>query len=289
MAYFKGDPSKFIIKYINGRIKKAGVGLSFFYLRYRTNIISIPAMTIDSNFIFNEVTNNYQAITLQGHFTYKINDPMKMATILDFSIDPKGKYYLSDDPEKLEFRIKNVVQMYTRNEIENMDLEEALTASRELAQKVIVMVDDSPIITEMGIDLLSITFTSIKPTPEISRALEADYRENLQMKADEAIYARRAAAVEQERKIKENELENQISLEKKNKTLIALQGENLIKEAEFKAKALKSELGAYKDMDERVLLSLALKEIAKNAEKIGNLTITSEILGSLLEAKKSKK
>jgi uncharacterized protein YqfA (UPF0365 family) len=130
--------------------------------------------------------------------------------------------------------------------------------------------------------VLSITFTSIKPTPEISKALEADYREALAKKADEAIYERRAAAVEQERKIKENELNTQITLEEKKKVFIDLEGENRIKDAEFKAKAIELELEPYKSLDASKVLALALKDLGLNASKIGNLTITSEILSKLL-------
>ncbi|MHA1156177.1 MAG: SPFH domain-containing protein [Candidatus Heimdallarchaeota archaeon] len=285
-AYYKGDPSKFVIRYSSGRAIRSGRGISFFYLRFNTNIVTIPAMTIDSNFVFNEFTKNNQAITLQGHFTYKINDPKKMATILDFRINPNDGYYISDDPEKLELRIRNIVQMRTRGFIEKMDLEEAITTSEIIAQKVLSSTDETSIIKEMGVDLLSITFISIRPTPEIARALEADYRENLQMKADKAIYERRASAVEQEQKIKENELNTQITLEKKRKQLIDLEGENILKEAQFNAQAKEKELAAYKKVDAQMLLALALKEMGENADKIGTLTFTPEILAALLKPKK---
>lgn len=106
------------------------------------------------------------------------------------------------------------------------------------------------------------------------------------MKADKAIYERRAAAVEQESKIKENELNSQITLEKKRKELIALEGANIIKEAEFHAKAKETELAAYKKLAPNVLLALALKEIGENAEKIDALTITPDILTSILKETK---
>ncbi|NHJ84035.1 MAG: membrane protease subunit, stomatin/prohibitin [Asgard group archaeon] len=283
MAYFKGDPSKYVIKYVQGRPRRTGIGLSFFYWRLTTNIATIPAMTIDSNFIFNEHTKNNQMITLQGHFTYRIKDPRKMATILNFQINPRSGNYLTEDPEKLEMRIKNIVQMRTRSEIEKMDLEPALVSSEALASRVMESAEQNTIIMDMGIDILSITFISIRPTAEIARALEADYRENLQMKADRAIYERRAAAVEQEQKIKENELNTQITLEKKRKQLIELEGENILKEADFQAQATEKQLAAYKKLDPKILLALAMKELGENANKIGNLTITPDILASLLK------
>jgi len=176
--------------------------------------------------------------------------------------------------------------MRTRALIEKMDLEESLSSSEALSKKVLASSDEASIIQEMGIDLLSVTFISVRPTPEIARALEAEYRENLQRKADKAIYERRAAAVEQEQKIKENELNTQISLEKKRKELIDLEGANILKEAEFKAKAVEKELEAYKKFSPQMLLALAMKEMGENADKIGTLTITPDILSSILKETK---
>jgi len=283
LRYFKGQPARFIIKYHGKKIKKAGRGISFFYAPYKTNIVSIPTQTRDSHFIFNEITNNYQNVSLQGHYTYKIRDPEKMALLLDYSINPESKLYKTNDPEKLELRVTNVVQMATRSEIEKLDLENALRISMSLADTVLKKAREVEVMDEMGIELLSITFNSIKPTPEISKALEADFREHLQKKADEAIYARRAAAVEQERAIKENELNNQIALEEKKQTLIDLQGNNLVKEADFRAKAEKLQLAPFKELSAKQLLALAMKDMGNNAARIGNLTITSEILAQLLQ------
>ncbi|MHA1983479.1 MAG: SPFH domain-containing protein [Candidatus Hodarchaeales archaeon] len=283
VKHFKGEPSKFIIKYVSGKIKKKGLGISFYFFNHNTIIVSIPATTIDSNFIFNEITKNFQSISIQGHLTYRIKDPLKMASLLNFQIDPIETEYLSGDPEKLELRIKNVIQMSTRNEIKILDLEETLALNTSLAGKVHQNTKESELLNEMGIEILSITFNSVLPTPEISKALEADYRESLQRKSDEAIYARRAAAVEQERKIRENELNTQITLEEKKKELIDLNGRNTLDEAEFLAQAKAMELGVYKELDPRLVLALSFKELSNNAQKIGTLTITSEILSSILK------
>jgi len=286
VKHFKGEPSQMIFKYHGQKVKKAGRGLSFFYTEYKTNIVAIPAVTRDAHFIFNEVTKNFQQITLQGHYSYKITEFNNMTQILDYTIDPLTKSYKTSDPEKLELRITNVLQQLTRSEIEQLDLQDALAISRTLAESLMEKVSEAPIVKEMGVKVLSITFNSMRPTPEISKALEADFRESLQKKADIAIYERRAAAVEQERKIKENELNTDIALEKQKQDLIELKSENKIKEAEVRSKVYDLELEPYAKLDPAQLLAFALKELAFRASKIGNLTITSEILSSLLQNKK---
>ena len=64
----------------------------------------------------------------------------------------------------------------------------------------------------LGVEILALSILSIKATPEMAKALQADAREKLLQKADEAIYARRNTAVELERQIKENELNTEIAV-----------------------------------------------------------------------------
>jgi hypothetical protein len=128
----------------------------------------------------------------------------------------------------------------------------------------------------------------------VSKALEAELRESLLRKADEAIYARRAAAVDEERNIKEKELASDMALEEKRQGLISLQGTNLLREAENQAQAravnakaeseaAKMQLAVYRDLEPRALLAHALRELGANAGNIGNLTITTELLASVLK------
>ncbi|HEX5692899.1 MAG TPA: hypothetical protein VFX76_22965, partial [Roseiflexaceae bacterium] len=115
------------------------------------------------------------------------------------------------------------------------------------------------------------------------KALEAEYREALQQRADQAIYARRAEAVEHERTIKQNELSTAVDLEQRRRELVDLQGANTRTEAEFAAAALRIQLDPYGSLEPRLLLALAFRDFAANAQKVGNLTITSEIMAQLLE------
>jgi hypothetical protein len=293
IGFFKGQPTEYVIKYVAGRVAQEGTGLAFYYLRHKTHIVAIPTSSTDANFVFNEVTRNFQAVTIQGQFTYRVCNPRQTAALLNFTMEPRQRTYLSNDPERLPQRLTNIIQMETRSEIQKRSLEETLGQSEAIADGVLQRVREGALLEPMGVELLSLYFLSVKPTPEVAKALEADYRETLLRKADEAIYARRAAAVEEERKIKENELNTEIALEQRQQQLIDLQGSNAQREAEYRGKALELEaeyrahalgleLAVYQGQDPRTLLAVALKELGQNAEKVGNLTITSEILAGLL-------
>ena len=295
LRFFKGQPTDYIIKYVSGRAKSEGLGLAFYYLRHNTQIIAVPTTTVDGNFIFNEITNNFQSVTIQGQFTYRIAEPRLAASLLNFSVDPVSRNYVSQDPEKLQQRIANIIQMETRGEIQQRTMEETLRDSQAIAAVVLARIREALLLQNLGVDLNSIFFVSAKPTPEVAKALEAEYRETLLRKSDEAISARRAAAVEDESKIKENELNTEITLEQRRRQLIELEGENaqqeaefrgraLEKEAEYRARAQEMELGVYKEFAPPAILALAMKALGDNAGRIGHLNITPEILSSLLQA-----
>lgn len=282
IGYFKGEPTEYLLMYRGGKLRRAGPALAFYYWVPSTSLVSIPTGTLDVQFILNETTGNFQAVTLQGQLTYRITDPQAMATILNFSIDPTTRAYKSSDPEKPAQRIVNEVQRHARVELLRLSLEDALRQSAEIGASVLAAVKQSQVVTEIGIEVLSLYVTAIKPTPEMAKALEAEYRESLLIKADQAIYTRRATAVEQERRIKENELSTAVTLEEKRRELVDLQGRNNQQQAEYEASATAVRLTPYKELMPQTLLALAIKELAQNADQIGNLTITSEILASLL-------
>jgi hypothetical protein len=293
LRFYKGQPTDHIIKYAGGRVVGQGPGLAFFYWTYNTTIAAVPTNSQDSNFVFNETTSTFQAVAIQGQFTYRISNPGLASTLMNFTVDPAKNTYRSNDPERLAQRISNVIQMQTRIEIQALSLEETLRQAERIAITVLGRITEQKLLDPVGAELLNVYFVAAKPTPEVAKALEADYRETLLRRADEAIYARRAAAVQEERKIKENELSSSIALEEQRRSLIDLEGANTLQEADYRGKALvaegqykaqavRTELAAYKDADPRLLLGLAMRDIGQNAEKIGNLTITPEILASLL-------
>lgn len=294
IGYFKGQPTDYVIRYTSGRATAEGPGLAFFYLRFRTQIVAVPTSSLDANFVFNEVTRDFQEVTLQGQITYRVTDPKLAAAQLNFRIDPATQAYVSEDPEKLARRVTNLAQVEARAELAGRTLPQALADAPAIAAAVADKLRSGRQLAPLGVEVQGVIILSARPTPEVGKALEAEYRESLLRQADEAIYARRASAVEEERKIKEKELATDVTLEEQRERLIVLQGANALKEAEnngvaleraaqSKAKAAEMELAVYRSMAPRELLAYAMKEIGTNAGQIGNLTITTELLAELLK------
>jgi hypothetical protein len=138
-------------------------------------------------------------------------------------------------------------------------------------------------ITSLGLEVLGISILAIKPTPETARALEAETREQLFREADEAVYARRNSAVEQERAIKENELNTEIAVENKKRQIRETQMEAERTVQEKKHLVQKEALEANIGMEDRrkKLVTLATENAREEADaRAYGLETTMKALGS---------
>jgi len=217
--YLKSGPTDYVLHYQNGRLRKAGAGLAFFYYRPAASIAVVPVGSADIPFIFNETSADFQSLTLQGQLTYHISDPQRVASLLNYTVASWPGAYLSDDPEKLSQRLVNLLQVLVREEIQHMPLRQAIHASQAVSMAVLARLHGHEALSALGVAVLELAIQSIRPNPEMARALEAEAREALLGKADAAIYDRRNAAVEQERRIKENELNTEIAVEEKKRRI----------------------------------------------------------------------
>ncbi|HEV8323740.1 MAG TPA: SPFH domain-containing protein [Myxococcota bacterium] len=313
IEFMKASPTTYVLHYRDGRVKREGAGLSFWYYAPTSSIVAVPVGSTDVPFAFEQVTADFQTITLQGQLTYRIADAKRAAGLLDFSLKPEGGGYASDDPTKLRDRLVNACQVLAAASLGRMQLREALVSGQALVQTVLSGLKQAESVAMLGVEILGLAILSVKPTPDMSKALEAEAREALSRKQDEAIYARRNAAVEQERMIKESELNTEIAVEEKKRKIRETQMEadiaveeqraglldkrvaNDKKETDSRRFALESALGPLQKMDWRLLMAatagggdprlqmaVAFRELAENAQKIGQLNVTPDLLNALL-------
>lgn len=333
--FVKFDPSNYVYVVKNGKTIKEGQGLSFWYFAPSTSFILIPIESTSAPFIFEEISSDYQTISIQGEIIFRISDTNKIKDQINFSINSKSLTYISDDPEKLGQRIVNIIKTIAKKEIEQKALKELLRSADQLKKALTTNTQSDEYINSIGIQITNINVLAITPTKDTSRALEAETRERILKEADDAIYERRNFAVEQERKIKENELNTEIAIEtkkrqiretqmdaeksikekerelvaeettfkieqeKENALLVELSVKNKRMEADSKAYAIECLMKTISNVPSETLrvismsgynadqmIATAFEGLAKNAEKIGELNISPELLNSLLREKK---
>jgi len=267
IKYIKFDTMTHVIHYKNGKIVKEGRGLSFFYTSYNSSIVAIPVGSNDLQFIFNESTGDYQQISIQGQLTYKINDANKLAGLLDFTVDANGDYK-KEDGEKLKQRLINEAQTATSSYIQSLQLKGAIINAKTIEQKIQEGLQVSEAVMLLGVEVLAVNVVAVKPSPEMSKALETTTREALQQEADEAIYQRRNFAVEQERKIKESQLNTEIAVEEKQKQIAEKKNESEILKAENdrKLREMKIEADISVEEQNKNLIKLKIENEKKQAD-----------------------
>ncbi len=235
--YVKFQPSEFILRYRKGKIVKEGIGLAFRYYVRSTSIICIPVGTTDSPFIFEEVTRDFQNVTVQGQVTWRIVDHKKIAGLQNYTFDLKRMHYVSDDPQKLSQRVVNAIHVLAREQIGGTALKDAIIMGGSLAGAILSEAKGNEELIQLGLEIMGLSILAVLPNKETARALEAQTREQILKKADEAIYERRNASIEQERTIKENELNTQVAIEQKKRQIREAQ-----LEAERAAQAKENEI-----------------------------------------------
>src|ERR1700751_1144644 len=111
IRFVKAPPTTYLMKYRAGKLAREGALLPTLDYAPTTSLVGVPIGSRDAAFIFQQIARDFQALTIQGHVTYRIGEPKKAASMLNFTLKSDGKTYESDDPEKLPQRILGSVEV----------------------------------------------------------------------------------------------------------------------------------------------------------------------------------
>ena len=232
IRHLRSESSAHILVFKRGVLKRSGRGLAFWFLPMSASIAEVPASQCELSYVFHCRSVDFQDVTAQGVITFRVSDAQKVAEQVDFTIDLKTGRYVGDPMEKLELTITQLAQQLAAQRMATQPLHDLLHKGLGDLRTCIesgLQADNG--LSAMGLDILSVRVSSLLPTPDLEKALETPMREKIQQQADEAAFERRALAVEKERAIAENELENRIELARREEQLIAQEGQNAQKRA----------------------------------------------------------
>lgn len=316
VRHFRTDPTLHVLRYRGGAVKQSGKGITFWFLPMSTSIAEVPLDDRELVLMVRAPSSDYQDVTVQGVVTFRVTQPERLAERVDFTVDLGSGLYTKQPIEKLTLLITQIAQQFAAAYVTAQPVKKILVEGYDRIRELVRQgLDGDAGLTDMGIEIVSVRVASIKPTSELQKALEMPMREKIQQEADEATFARRALAVEKERAIQENELQNQIELAKREKQLIDERGRNELqrveqeneeKRVESEARAQRTRVDAnaqadsvrileqvkvhaerermdvYRDLPRSVLLGLAAQELAGKLQRIDHLNISPEMFGPLL-------
>ena len=304
LARLRSDASHHVIRYANGRVRRSGRGLSFWFLPQTASLAELPMDDREMTLFVKGRSRDFQALSLQGALTWRVADPQRLAERVDFTILLSSGEHRSEPLEQIQARIAGLANQAALQYFGGAAVNDLLAAGLEPLRLALTdALAGEPSLLEMGLAVAAVRLTSLAPSSELERALQAPTYESLQQKADQATFERRALAVDKERAIAENELANKIELARREKNLIAQEAENagnraqglaeaqqIAAEAEAtriravegaRAETEKARLDVYRDLPATVLYGLAARELAGKLTKIEHVNVTPDLLASL--------
>jgi regulator of protease activity HflC (stomatin/prohibitin superfamily) len=225
--HLRAEPNQYILYYRHGKLIHSGAGLAFWFHPLAASVAQVPIEDIETTFMLNERSADYQEIKVQVTLTYRIADPEKAAQRVNFGLSLDSGAWLEQPLERLANLWANRAQQPARTCLTALPIVDVVRVGADQTHDAIesALRSDAEI-EAMGLVLVSIQVDRAAPTAELEKALQTPTREGIQQKADEAIFERRALAVEKERAIKENELATEIELARRQEELIRQQGAN---------------------------------------------------------------
>jgi regulator of protease activity HflC (stomatin/prohibitin superfamily) len=238
LRHLRADTSAHVVRYRRGKVVTSGRGLTFWFHPMTTSIAEIPVDDRELPLSLTARSADFQDVSVQGVVTYRVMDPVALAERVDFTIDNRRGVHLRQPLEKIALSLGQLAQEHAAQWIGETPLREVLRdGPREVRQRVHRALAAEEAVGAMGLAITAVRIAAVAPAKDLERALEAPMRERIQQEADEAAFARRALAVEKERAIQENELQNQIELSRREEQLIAQRGQNARRQAEDEVEA----------------------------------------------------
>ncbi|WP_417619004.1 SPFH domain-containing protein [Parasphingorhabdus sp.] len=305
IAQLRSDASHHIIRYKGGKIKQSGRGIICWFRPETASIAEVPMDDREMTLFISGRSSDFQDITIQGVLSWRVVQPEKLAERIDFTIGLANGIYLREPIDRIESRLRGLLNQTTLQYLAEKDVRGLLDAGVDPLRTRLenALLEDVSLI-EIGISVVAVRLDNLAPSSELERALQTPTFESLQQKADEAMFERRALAVDKERAIAENELSNKVELAKQEKQLIAEEARNArgraegIAEAQHietdaeanririvegaRADAEKAQIAAYKDVPAAILMGMAARELAGKLDTIEHLNVTPDLLAAVM-------
>ncbi len=318
LRHLRADTTSHVVLSKDARVVRSGRGISFWFSPMSASVAEVPVTDREVNVVVHGRSSDFQDVTAQSVVTYRVVDPETLASRVDFTVDLRTGQHTKQPLEKISLLLSELCHQHAWQYIATTPVRAILSEGhaeiRERAQKGLLG-DEG--LREMGLEIASVRVSSVAPTPELERALEAPERERIQQVSDEAAFARRALAVEKERAIQENALKNQIELARREENLIAQRGQNTRRQATEKAEAERIEAesqaaqkrlrgeaeaasvklveGARVEVERdrmqvfsgtptEVLVAMAAQKLAEKLQRIDHLSLSPDGIAPLLQS-----
>ncbi len=260
VRHLRSSATMHVLHQRRGRVVHDGVGLAFWYRPLDTVLSEVPIDDRELPLLFHARTADFQDVAVQATVTYRVVNPALAVARIDFGIDPEHGGWSSTPLEQLGGLLTELAQQHALDLLAPTHLQQALVDGvPAVRDRISEGLASDPRLAETGVAAVSVRVVAIRPEPDVEKALQTPARELVQQEADRATYERRALAVERERAISENELQNKIELARREEQLIQQRSANEHRKASGIAEAERIRATGQGDRD-RLLAAAAAEQ-----------------------------
>jgi regulator of protease activity HflC (stomatin/prohibitin superfamily) len=285
LAQLRSDASNHVIRYRKGQVRQSGRGLVFWFRPETASIAEIPMDDRETTLFVSGRSQDFQQVAVQGMLTWHVVDPELLAQRVDFSIGLFSGKLQGEPIERIETRLAGLVNQAALQYLAEAPVRALLDVGIEpLRERLEAALAAATSLTEIGIAVVAVRVTSLAPSNELERALQTPTFEALQQKADEAMFERRALAVEKEliSEEAENARNRATGLADANQIEADAEAGRIRVIGAAKAEADGAHIAIYRDLPPAVLMGLAARELAGKLDTIEHVNVTPDLLASLM-------
>src|SRR5262249_15630078 len=156
-------------------------GQSFWYRELTAVLSEVPIDDRELPLLFHARTSDFADITVQATVTYRVADPAKASSRLDFSIDPTSGAWRAKPLDQIATLLAELAQQPALDLLARFPLAEAVTTRiGEVRDAVSAALGADDRLSETGVGVVSARVVAIRPEPELERALQTPTREQVQ-------------------------------------------------------------------------------------------------------------
>lgn len=308
LAHATSTATRVLVTGRSGTLTNRGPGASLWFHPLDTTLSEVPIEDLEYSHVAHATTIDHQDVSVQLALTTRVIDPIAAATRIDFAIDTRTGEWTGQPIRTLQNRVSETARHFVVRTVATTTLAGILDDGLTIVQEALVAgLAHETELAEAGVVIRSVRVVAVRPEEDVERALATTVREQIQAEADRATYERRAQAVDRERAIKENELNNRTELARREAQLVELQGANerrrseqeqerllltlegrvaeITQLADAENAATRQTLEAYGTADLPALVATIAPRIVAHLPKVDSLTITPDVLtGALAKA-----
>ena len=134
VRHLRAEPTSHVLRYHGGDLRAGGAGAAFWFRPINSAVAEVPIDDRELPFLFHARSADFQQLTVQGVITFRIADPGRIARRVDFSIDLDNGRWTQTPLEQVAGLLTQLAQQFVIDELVKLEsARSSPTASRRSA------------------------------------------------------------------------------------------------------------------------------------------------------------